>query len=216
MRAATRGLRRICLTLPRSHAVDTIARHGGRPIGPGAEISARFDGTVRAVRCAVALRDMAEAFAFSLAIGVHTGEIEVRDDVVAGRALSIAERIATQAAASEVLASAIVKDLVPGSGLHFVERGDLTIEGGDLHLLAVMAEQHLEPHSRTTRASGLETLSAREREVLGLVADGLSNAGIAEQLRLSDHTVKRHVANILLKLDLPTRAAAAALIGRER
>ena len=56
----------------------------------------------------------------------------------------------------------------------------------------------------------------REREVLGLVAEGLSNAAIAEALKLSDHTVKRHVANILLKLDLPTRAAAAALIGRDR
>ena len=52
--------------------------------------------------------------------------------------------------------------------------------------------------------------------MLTLVADGLSNAAIAERLRLSDHTVKRHVANILLKLDLPTRAAAAALIGRDR
>jgi DNA-binding NarL/FixJ family response regulator len=62
----------------------------------------------------------------------------------------------------------------------------------------------------------LEILSEREREVLTLVADELSNAGIAEQLRLSDHTVKRHVANILLKLDLPTRAAAATLIGRSR
>jgi len=41
------------------------------------------------------------------------------------------------------------------------------------------------------------------------------NAAIAQRLRLSDHTVKRHVANILLKLDLPTRAAAAALIGRK-
>jgi DNA-binding NarL/FixJ family response regulator len=80
----------------------------------------------------------------------------------------------------------------------------------------VMAEQHLEPHERAARSPGLEALSAREREVLGLVADGLSNAAIAAQLRLSDHTVKRHVANILLKLDLPTRAAAATLIGRER
>ncbi len=79
-----------------------------------------------------------------------------------------------------------------------------------------MAEQHLEPERRPTRTAGLEILSEREREVLKLVADGLSNAGIAERLRLSDHTVKRHVANILLKLDLPTRAAAAALMGRNR
>jgi DNA-binding NarL/FixJ family response regulator len=50
--------------------------------------------------------------------------------------------------------------------------------------------------------------------VLTFVAEGLSNPAIAGKLRLSEHTVKRHVANILLKLDLPTRAAAAALIGR--
>jgi DNA-binding NarL/FixJ family response regulator len=62
--------------------------------------------------------------------------------------------------------------------------------------------------------AGLDALSAREREVLTLVADGMSNAAIAERLRLSDHTAKRHVANILLKLNLPTRAAAAALLGR--
>ena len=199
-------------------AADAIARHGGRPLGPGIELGARFDGTVRAIRCAMALRDAAEACAFSFAIGVHTGEVAVLGDAVTGRALNIAERIATLAASGEVLVSAIVKDLVSGSGLHFVERGNQSVEDGDsrLRVLAVTAEQHLEPHRRPTRTPGLEILSDREREVLKLVADGLSNAGIAEQLRLSDHTVKRHVANILLKLDLPTRAAAAALIGRKR
>ncbi len=149
---------------------------------------------------------------------MHTGEIAVVDDDVTGRAVNIVDRIATLAAAGEVLVSAIVKDLVSGSGLHFAERANQIIEDGEspLRLLAVMAEQHLEPHRQPTRTPGLEILSNREREVLKLVADGLSNAGIAEQLRLSDHTVKRHVANILLKLDLPTRAAAAALIGRNR
>jgi DNA-binding NarL/FixJ family response regulator len=46
--------------------------------------------------------------------------------------------------------------------------------------------------------------------------DGLSNAAIADRLNLPEHTVKRHVANILLKLDLPTRTAAAALVARHR
>jgi DNA-binding CsgD family transcriptional regulator len=202
----------------RETAADTIGRHGGRPIDMGAEIAARFDGTVRAVRCGMVLQDAAEALQLRLAIGVHTGEVEVGANSVMGLALNIAERIAARAAAGEVLVSGIVKDLVPGSGLHFIERGDETIQGMDDHLrlYAVAAEQHLEPHGRTAGAPGLEALSAREREVLGFVADGLSNAAIAEALRLSDHTVKRHVANILLKLDLPTRAAAAALIGRER
>jgi DNA-binding NarL/FixJ family response regulator len=117
-----------------------------------------------------------------------------------------------------VWASAIVKDLVSGSELHFVECGNQAIDDGAsrLRLLAVMAEQHLEPQRRPIQTPGLEILSEREREVLSLVACGLSNARIAEQLKLSGHTVKRHVANILLKLDLPTRAAAAALMGRKR
>jgi ATP/maltotriose-dependent transcriptional regulator MalT len=203
----------------RHTADETIARHGGRSIGTSAEeISARFDGTARAVRCALALRDAAEALELRLAAGVHTGEVEIRDGAVAGLALHVTERIAARAAAGEVLVSGIVNDLVAGSGLHFVERGSEAIEGmdGHLRLLAIMVEQHLEPRIRTAKTPDLETLSAREREVLGLVADGLSNAAIAERLRLSDHTVKRHVANILLKLDLPTRAAAAALVGRQR
>ena len=68
---------------------------------------------------------------------------------------------------------------------------------------------------RRTRTVDLARLSGREREVLGLVADGMSNTHIAVHLGLSEHTVKRHVANILLKLDLPSRAAAAALMARQ-
>jgi DNA-binding CsgD family transcriptional regulator len=56
----------------------------------------------------------------------------------------------------------------------------------------------------------LDDLSAREREVLQLVAAGLSDRQIADVLVLSPHTVHRHVANIRAKLRLPTRAAAAA------
>jgi len=63
-------------------------------------------------------------------------------------------------------------------------------------------------------AGAVDELSAREREVLGLVARGLSDAQIAERLVISPHTVHRHVANILAKLRLPTRAAAAAAAGR--
>jgi len=63
-------------------------------------------------------------------------------------------------------------------------------------------------------ADALDELSAREREVLAMVAQGLSDAQIAERLVLSPHTVHRHVANILAKLQLPTRAAAAAAAAR--
>jgi len=58
--------------------------------------------------------------------------------------------------------------------------------------------------------SGLSGLSRREVEVLRLVALGLSNQEVAERLTLSKHTVHRHVSSILAKLDLSSRAAAAA------
>ena len=60
----------------------------------------------------------------------------------------------------------------------------------------------------------LAGLSRREVEVLRLVAQGLSNQEIAAQLVLSKHTVHRHISNILAKLDLPSRAAAAIYAAR--
>jgi DNA-binding NarL/FixJ family response regulator len=62
--------------------------------------------------------------------------------------------------------------------------------------------------------SPLSRLSSRELEVLALVSEGMTNHEIAERLVLSEHTVNRHVANILRKLGLPSRAAAASLAGR--
>ena len=206
----------------REAAQEAIARHGGKSgtlVIPGAEaITARFDGPARAVRCALALRDAAEGLGIKLAAGVHAGEIEIYNDAIAGLAVHVTEQIAARAAAGEILVSGVVTELTAGAGLHFSERCSESIEGleGSLRLLAVTTEQHLEPGARAGDAPGLAALSNREREVLTLVADGLSNAVIAQRLRLSEHTVKRHVANILLKLDLPTRAAAAAMIARER
>jgi ATP/maltotriose-dependent transcriptional regulator MalT len=67
--------------------------------------------------------------------------------------------------------------------------------------------RELEPASPSD-AEG--ALTRREIEVLRLVAQGLSNAAIAADLVVSEHTVHRHVANIRVKLGLPSRAAAAA------
>jgi DNA-binding NarL/FixJ family response regulator len=57
-------------------------------------------------------------------------------------------------------------------------------------------------------------LSEREREVLRLLASGLTNAGIAERLSLAEGTVRNHVTSILGKLDVDDRAQATALAWR--
>ncbi|TCC65769.1 helix-turn-helix transcriptional regulator [Kribbella pittospori] len=71
----------------------------------------------------------------------------------------------------------------------------------------VPARQEVE---RLLHRDGAGGLTAREIEVLRLVAAGRSNAEIAQQLVLSDKTVARHLTNIFTKLDVPSRTAAAA------
>jgi ATP/maltotriose-dependent transcriptional regulator MalT len=58
--------------------------------------------------------------------------------------------------------------------------------------------------------AGGAALTTRQLDVLGLVAEGLSDREIASRLVLSEHTVHRHVANILTRFGVPTRAAAVA------
>ena len=62
----------------------------------------------------------------------------------------------------------------------------------------------------STTGSGARNLTRRELQVIGLVATGRSNRAIAQELAISERTVDRHVSNILLKLELPSRSAATA------
>ena len=78
-------------------------------------------------------------------------------------------------------------------------------------LRGALAPERPAPRTATAPAA---LFSRREREVLGLVAQGLSDKEIAEQLVLSRHTVHRHVANIRRKLGRGTRAAAVAEAAR--
>ena len=71
-----------------------------------------------------------------------------------------------------------------------------------------------EAPARTAGQAAAVLLSGREREVLALVADGLSDQEIAAHLVLSHHTVHRHVANIRRKLGAGPRTAAVAEAAR--
>ena len=87
---------------------------------------------------------------------------------------------------------------------------------------AARGEVHLDPAvtGRLTRqlmspATGLAALTARERTILTLVARGLSNRQIAEELYISERTARTHVSHVLTKLQLPSRTQAALLAIRE-
>jgi DNA-binding NarL/FixJ family response regulator len=103
-------------------------------------------------------------------------------------------------------------------------------EGGSMFAPSAtrrVIEEFARGASMADRAAELELLTARELEVLALVAAGRTNREIADGLGLSEHTAKTHVAHILAKLDLrdrvrrscsPTRRAGASrrVIGRAR
>ncbi|RUZ99810.1 helix-turn-helix transcriptional regulator, partial [Mesorhizobium sp. M7A.F.Ca.US.001.02.1.1] len=163
-----------------------------------------------------ALREAAQEIGVASAQGAHVGEIEVRGPPV-GTTARVAIQLAAHAGRGDIIASRLIADLAAGSGLHFTDAGRISVDELEqpLALVHATSEQHLEPACRPKpKTAEPAALTARESEVVSLVADGKSNAAIAAELRLSEHTVKRHVANILLKLDLPSRAAAAAFSAR--
>ena len=109
--------------------------------------------------------------------------------------------------------SYILKDVGSGELAEIVRkaaRGEAVMHP---HVAArVMQELRATPRSNTPFSSDL---SERELDVLRLIAEGCSNTEIAERLVISEHTVKRHVSNILSKLHLADRTQAAVYAWRE-
>jgi len=106
-----------------------VEDHRGTVVPPGGlagvDLLATFDGPGRAVRAACALRDALAPLGAEVRAGVHTAEVERRDDGVAGAGVAVAAGIAGAAEPGAVWVSRTVTDLVAGSGLAFVPRGEL-------------------------------------------------------------------------------------------
>jgi class 3 adenylate cyclase len=118
-----------------------VVRYRGRKVkSTGDGVLATFDGPGRAIRCACAIRDTVRSLGIDLRAGLHTGEIELRGDDVAGVAVHIGARVSALAHAGEVLVSSTVRDLVAGSGIEFEDRGDHELKGvsGTSHLYSVV------------------------------------------------------------------------------
>lgn len=116
-----------------------LSRHDGTEVkSTGDGVLATFDGPARAVRCALAMRKTLAAIGLESRAGLHTGEIELRDDDIAGVAVHLASRVAGLAGAGEILATTTVRDLTYGSDLAFVDLGPRDLRGiGEWNLVRV-------------------------------------------------------------------------------
>jgi class 3 adenylate cyclase len=107
-----------------------VERFRGQKVrSTGDGVLATFDGPGRAIRCACAIRDAVRSLGIELRAGLHSGEIELRGDDVAGMAVHIGARVSALAGAGEVFVSSTVKDLVAGSGIDFEDRGEHELKG---------------------------------------------------------------------------------------
>jgi class 3 adenylate cyclase len=122
-------------------ARELVGQLQGRLVkSTGDGILALFDRPGRAIRCATALRDRLRGSGVQIRAGVHTGEVQLRDDDVGGIAVHFAARVMAAAAPGEVLVSGTVHDLVAGSDYVLEDRGARPLKGlaGEWRLFAVL------------------------------------------------------------------------------
>lgn len=107
-----------------------LARYRGQEVKTlGDGMLATFDGPARAIRCGRAMTEAVRPLGIEIRVGLHTGEVELVGDDVAGIAVHIAARVGALSGTGEVLVSGTVKDLVAGSGITFDDRGEHVLKG---------------------------------------------------------------------------------------
>jgi class 3 adenylate cyclase len=119
---------------------DVIARHGGRLVKTtGDGVLAVFDGPGRGLMAADTLSLSLERVGLPVRAGLHTGEVELRGEDVAGVGVHIAARVMSVASPAEVMVSRTVRDLVVGSDFRFEDRGSHHLKGieGEWQLYAL-------------------------------------------------------------------------------
>ena len=169
----------------------------------------------------------ADRMASELSPDVVLTEVEL----AAGSGLSLTRRlggrartvILTRRPEGEVLLDAVSAgalgclghDAIPAAlaeSVHRAAEGRFVLDHDHLHATLKRASQARASQPGSPR---LAALTSREREILQLLARGLDNQAIAEQLHLSSHTARTHVGNILRKLGVHSRAEAARLALRD-
>jgi class 3 adenylate cyclase len=107
-----------------------LSRRRGREVKTSRDgFLAAFDSTGRALRCAADILAGTTGLGLELRAGIHTGEVEVRGDDIAGLTVTIAKRVCDLAGRGEVLVSETVRINVVGSGFEFNDRGEQVLKG---------------------------------------------------------------------------------------
>jgi class 3 adenylate cyclase/pimeloyl-ACP methyl ester carboxylesterase len=109
---------------------SALARHRGHEVkATGDGFLATFDATGRALRCAADILAGAKDIGLDLRAGVHTGEVELRGDDIAGLAVTIAKRVCDLAGPGQVLVSETVRAHMVGAGFRFNAEGERELKG---------------------------------------------------------------------------------------
>jgi class 3 adenylate cyclase len=107
-----------------------LSRHRGHEVKTtGDGFLATFEASGRAIRCAAEIVAGARDMGLDLRAGIHTGEVEVRGEDIAGLAVTIAKRVCDLAGSGEVLVTRTVTDHVVGGDIEFDDRGDRELKG---------------------------------------------------------------------------------------
>jgi pimeloyl-ACP methyl ester carboxylesterase len=106
-----------------------LSRFRGREGADDDRYLATFDGPIRALRCALSLREGSRQLGLEIRAGVHTGECELKGNRLDGIAVSIAAQVLARAASSEIWVSGTTKNLIAGSGIELRNQGLHVLQG---------------------------------------------------------------------------------------
>ncbi len=156
-------------------------------------------------------------------------DVALLDVTMPGHGLEAARKISTACPATRIVMLTVSEDednllaAMKAGASGYVLKGVASAElisivravsGGEVYVAPSLAFALLREMSKPRPADPLAELSARERQVLELVATGLSNQEIGNRLGLAEKTVKHYMTNILTKLQVRSRVEAALLAHR--
>ena len=212
------------LTIEATHDAlvrDQVEHFRGHQAGTGGSgFLATFDGPARGIRCAQAIVEASRPLGLGVRAALHTGECDLLDGQLGGIAFRIAAWAMSQAEAGDVLVSSTVRDLVAGSGIDFEELRERAAPDNlgtwRLFLAGSASRRPAASPPPAQPVRNTSNLTPREREVALLLARGLTNRQIGEELVISAATAERHVVNIFNKLGFHSRSQVAAWVVEQK